>query len=61
SLNAPKGTSPKVMQRPVPHAGQPDINGTRALRPQTLGCRAKVVRHGPTPAVNVDGDKLPAV
>ena len=31
------------------------------LRPQTLGCRPKVVGNGPTPAVDVDGDIFPVV
>jgi len=49
------------VQGPVSNPEQPDVNRSRALRPQTLGCRPKVVGDGPTSAVNVDGDIFPVV
>ena len=61
TLGAPNGTTPKLMQCPVSNPEQPDVNSVRALRPQTLCCRPKVVGDGPTSAVNVDGDILSVV
>jgi len=55
------GRPPKLMQGPVSNPEQPDVNRARALHPQALRCRPKVVGDGPTPAVNVDGDIFPVV
>ena len=49
------------MQGPVSNPEQPDVNRAKALRPQTLGCRPKVVEDGPTPAFDVDGNIFPVV
>ena len=44
------------MQCPVSNPEQPDVNCARALRPQTLCRRPKIVGNSPLSAVNVDGD-----